>query len=432
MIKTNYFKKQIQKAKKNNFIQNVFILFSGSSIAQAIPLLSMIILSRLYPESSFGIFFLYSAIGMTLGSISTLKYEMAIVLPAKKDDAILIFVLGLIVTFLFAFFAEIIIVVFHDELIGLLGEKDIGLFLYLVPLSVLLLGISEVCFYFFNRNKQYKYISAGRIIKTSVTAVIHILFGYIGLLKIGLIIGLIVGQFSGFLYTLYLSLKHGNIRSGSARVTLRTLLSMGKKYKDFPTFYSFINILNRLSNHLPFFLLTKFFGIIYAGYYGLAHRTVSTPFSLIGKSFSQVFYQEANEHYNTTNRFYPYLRKTYFRLFKYGIIPFILLFVFIPVIIEFFFGADWEIAGKYAQAIMPWVFMGFVNAPSGFVIAILNVQKKIMFFDMAILVFRFLALYSGYILLNDAYYAILFFSLTGVVFNIIIINYLLFYSKKNT
>ena len=61
---------------------------------------------------------------------------------------------------------------------------------------------------------------------------------------------------------------------------------------------------------------------------------------------------------------------------------------------------------------------------------ILNKQKNMVVFDAFLLIFRFLGLFLGYYFYNDIVVSLLFFSLVGMLFNILIFGYLLKTAKE--
>ena len=83
---------------KSEFSRNVLTLMTGTTIAQAIPIAISPILTRLYTPEDFGVVGLFGAISGIFGAIATGKYELAIMLPKKDEDAINIFALGFILT----------------------------------------------------------------------------------------------------------------------------------------------------------------------------------------------------------------------------------------------------------------------------------------------------------------------------------------------
>ena len=76
---------------KSEFTRNVLTLMTGTTIAQAIPIAISPILTRLYTPKDFGVLALFVAITSIFGSIANGRYELAIMLPKKDEDAINIF-----------------------------------------------------------------------------------------------------------------------------------------------------------------------------------------------------------------------------------------------------------------------------------------------------------------------------------------------------
>ena len=83
MIKKIYLK-LLEIILGSEFRKNVIILFTGKSIAYALPVIVVPILTRIFTPEEFGIFAFYSAIVATLAVLANAGYENAIVLPKKK------------------------------------------------------------------------------------------------------------------------------------------------------------------------------------------------------------------------------------------------------------------------------------------------------------------------------------------------------------
>ena len=79
---------------KSEFTRNVLTLMTGTTIAQAIPIAISPILTRLYTPKDFGVLALFVAITSIFGSIANGRYELAIMLPKKDEDAVNILALG--------------------------------------------------------------------------------------------------------------------------------------------------------------------------------------------------------------------------------------------------------------------------------------------------------------------------------------------------
>ena len=289
-------KEKVKDIFKKDIYKNVIILFSGFSVAQLIPLLATIALTRIFTKEQFGIFFIYSSLCAILSMIISLKLELAIVLPSKNEDGKILFITSLLTTLILSVFVFLIIVFFIDPINSILGEKNIGTLLYFLPLSLLFLGITQSSSYWFNRNNNFKSISIVRIAKTSSSSVLQIGLGLLSFLRYGLVSGLIGGQFISAIYSLVLSYKKTIIEKKD--FSLKKISQLIKKYKSVPIYNTSIAVSNAISNHMPIFLLTAFYSIEMTALYGLANRIIATPLSLVGQSVEQVLFNEASKRYN--------------------------------------------------------------------------------------------------------------------------------------
>ena len=83
-----------------SFIKNVTILSIGTALAQAVSIISIPVLSRLFPPEAFGVAAVFASVGGIGGIISCLRYDLAIMLPKEEKDAASVFFLSLIFVFL--------------------------------------------------------------------------------------------------------------------------------------------------------------------------------------------------------------------------------------------------------------------------------------------------------------------------------------------
>ena len=121
---------------KSEFNRNILTLMTGTTIAQAIPIAISPILTRIYTPEDFGIFAIFLAITLIIGSIANGRYELAIMMPKKDEDAINIFALGFIITTSLSLLLLVLVLIFQKYFIFLLKNEEIGVWLYFVPISV--------------------------------------------------------------------------------------------------------------------------------------------------------------------------------------------------------------------------------------------------------------------------------------------------------
>ena len=119
---------------KSEFNRNILTLMTGTTIAQAIPIAISPILTRIYTPEDFGIFAIFLAITLIIGSIANGRYELAIMIPKKDEDAINIFALGFIITTSISLLLLVLVLIFQKYFIFLLKNEEIGVWLYFFPI----------------------------------------------------------------------------------------------------------------------------------------------------------------------------------------------------------------------------------------------------------------------------------------------------------
>ncbi|HHD79092.1 MAG TPA: translocase, partial [Epsilonproteobacteria bacterium] len=139
---------------------------TGTSIAQAIPLAISPILTRIYTPEDFGIFALYMSVASMIAVTATGRYELAIMLPKKDDDAMNIVALSIVISFFVSFITLLIVFSFNAQITHLLGNPEISFWLYFIPITVLLTGIYQSFNYWINRKKEYGRLATNKVIQS--------------------------------------------------------------------------------------------------------------------------------------------------------------------------------------------------------------------------------------------------------------------------
>ena len=85
--------------QRSSFFSNVLKLVSGTTLAQAITILTAPIISRLFAPEAFGVLNVFTSLIGIVAIVICLRYEYAIMLPEDNTDAINIFALCLVIAF---------------------------------------------------------------------------------------------------------------------------------------------------------------------------------------------------------------------------------------------------------------------------------------------------------------------------------------------
>lgn len=357
---------------KNDFTKNILILMTGTTVAQAIPIAISPILTRVYTPDDFGIFALFMAIASIFGSIANARYDLAIMLPKKDEDAINIFALGFIITSVLSSFLFIIIIVFSDNLKKLLNNTDISFWLYFVPIAVFFTGVFNLLSYFNNRRKNYKDIANATIFKSIVLAIVQLSVGFF---KSGAG-GLISGQLLSQVFANARLMKNIiNDRVLVSRIKVVKIVALAKRYKNFPKFSMWAILANTLSYHLTNILISILYSISTLGFYSLVQRVLGMPSSLVGGSISQVFFQEASKEKQKTGVAIYTFNATIKKLIMIAVPSFSILFFFVEDLFAIVFSEEWRIAGEYAKIVLPFFFIKFIASGISVVLPLFEKQK---------------------------------------------------------
>jgi O-antigen/teichoic acid export membrane protein len=396
---------------KSDFSRNVLTLMTGTTIAQAIPIAISPILTRIYTPEDFGMFALFIAITTIFGSIANGRYELAIMLPKKDEDAINIFALGFIITTVISLLLLVLVLIFKDSFVQLLQNESIGIWLYFVPMTVFLTGLFNILNYFNNRKKYYKDIANATIIKSIVLVIVQLSIGF---MKQG-VAGLIGGQIFSQLFANTKLLK--NIIKDKiliSKISKVKMVALAKRYKDFPKFQAPHAFINTFSSNIPIYLFSVFFNSTIVGFYALSTRIVFSPLMVIAGSSAKVYNQKVSEIYKEKGDSYSFTIRLISSLFKKIIIPFLLIVIFAPNIFSFIFGEEWREAGIYTQILSPWIFMVFMVSTISYITSLLNLQKKGLFIEIIYSFFRVLAILIGVYFYN-VYIGLILFSVVGII-----------------
>ena len=384
---------KLKLPKKGSFIFNVLTLMTGTSIARAIPVVISPILTRVYTPENFGIFALFISITGILSVIVTGRYELAVILPEKDEESINVLILSILISCGVSLIILIIIFILNNQITKLLGDREISRWLYFIPLAILLTGIYKVLNYWSIRKKQFKSVSFSKVGQSTARAVTSLSLGLLKFGNAGLIVGNFVGQ---LMATLILGWKvWKNDKDKKKFISKEKIKKAVKKYENLPKYSIWSALLNTASIQVPILILTPFFGSAIVGFYSLSHRVLTMPMSLLGQAVGQIFFQKASESKNDRKRLQYITFEVYKKLVYTGCFPLLIVTFFGKEIFSFIFGAQWIIAGKYAQILSIWILLVFISSPLSTLFVVLNKLKQGLIADIILFSSRVISLLVG-------------------------------------
>ena len=396
------------KMLTNKFNQNVAILLVGTVMSQAIPIAISPILTRIYSPSDFGLFALYFSISMILSVFVTGRYEMAIMLPKDEVDAVDITKLSISITVIVSALLFVVIYIFKARIAEALKNKEIENWLLLLPVTVLVIGFYQSLNYLNSRHEQFKTLAFSRFARSINTSGFSLLMGFFKTGNNGFILGDSIGQAIATVFLFFRSSKLLNVFKNSIDINRMKMLAI--RYKHFPLFNVPSGLLEKSSGQVPIILLANFFGNNFVGLFSLSQRVISAPSGIVARAFGDVFRQQATKEYVENGSCKNLFTKTFKKLFFLSILPFIVLFIYSPVIFEFVFGKEWRIAGEYAQLMTPMFFLQFFVSPLSNMFYVAEKQKLDFVIQFILFLSLCLGLYIGFHFFDSSFVAILLFT----------------------
>lgn len=388
--------------REQTFARNIAVLTIGAGLAQVISFISIPLLSRMFTPEDYGLLAIYSAIVITCATVFSLRYEYKILSPKNDVEAQSLVFLVAFLAVLFGTVTTLISSILPASILYSTKLDLLGRWLTIGVVSGVITAIAAGMTNWFNRCSQYKIITGFRLTTAICVAVAGLTFGFFEI-KSGLLFAQLFGAVFGLIYLLYFGVPV--IKN---RPRLGDLKIIGLKYRNAPKYLLPTAVMNVVTMQLPFFLIAFLFSAQMTGHYRMAYQLLAVPGSLIGMAVSQVFFQRMSDIWPDAARARTLLINSWIFLFLIGSVPLLIVLFFGPDLFALVLGEEWREAGIIATYIAPMVFFSFIHSPTSTSFIVMGEEKLYLLFGLAIIIYRPLALYIGY-LLGSLYSALLLF-----------------------
>lgn len=368
---------------RNEYVKNVLTVITGNGIAQIVPLIVLPILTRIYTPKDFGFFSVFIGSTSIISVIATGRYELAINLPKKDQEAFNLCVISLSLSFIFCFLLMFFIFMYFNFFSFLGLEKEKNYLFYFVPLSVFLLSFDQILCCWNNRKKYFRRTSLNRILQSGFIGGGQIGFStFLNWQSYGLIVGDVLGRTLSTLWLFISIIK--NEKHKFSHCNMPSLMAVAKRYQNFPRYLIIAHGINISSSYFPIFFLEMFFDANIVGFFALANRVLRAPLVLMSTSISTVFRQKASEQYARTGNCLSSYKTTLTCLVLVAFFVFLPLFFVCPLFFVFLFGENWKEAGEYAKIMIPMLAFDFVASPLSAMFMISEKQRLDLLFQIVL------------------------------------------------
>lgn len=370
--------------KVGDIKRKLLIVLSGSALAQLIHLLFTPILTRLYTPEQFGeLALLISLIGLST-AFATGKFDLAIVMASEKEKVALDRGINKI-SLIFSFILLAVSVLFfynknttYSSLIFFLSITSFFRAKYLSRRAVL------------NSHGKYKEIATGRVVENTSNGFSAVILSFLELGSIGLMIS---KTLSFLLPSIYYQSKTHKYLMGEPDLKTKDVFS---KYKSFPKYSIFTELLTQLNLNFTIFGFAYFYGEEVVGHLSMTTRVLSLPINFIGLAFLDVFREKATADYLKHGSCRSIFKKFFYALSLMALLGYALVALFGEEIFTIVLGGKWSLAGKYASIAILLYSVRLVSSPLGYTFHLAQKQMQEMFFKALILILSLATLAPAY------------------------------------
>jgi O-antigen/teichoic acid export membrane protein len=313
----------------------------------------------------------YSSLLAIIGVIASLRYQLAIPLPEKDEDAAHLVVLSFLVVLAMSLLTAVVVIFWGQSIAVLANTAALAGYMWLLPVGILALGIYDVFNYWAIRTKSFSAIAKTKL--TQSTSMVTVQLAGYALGPLALLVGRVFGHAAGTTSLGMLAVR--NRWSTFRAVKMRGVMQAVGRYKRFPIYSTWGGMLNTAGAQLPPLLFAAFFSSSTAGIYLLAQRVLAMPMTLIGKSIGDVFFARAAQARREAT-LDSLVGDIHCKLSQIGMPPALFLIVAGPQIFEIVFGENWVMAGHFAQWLAVYIYFQFVTSPLSQIVSVLEKQAQ--------------------------------------------------------
>lgn len=401
----------IRKLTSSSLIRNASKLASGTIIAQVIAFITIPILTRMYSQEAFGLLAAFSAVVGFVSSFATLKYDTALVLPKEDRDAYTLLKLSNIATLIITGLC-VAVLFFPLEVF-----KEYQGLQILIGLGVILSVNYNNSALWNIRFKRYNHTAMSKIVQSAaVFAFQYLLYSFSGMK--GLIIGNVIGiSVSGvylivtrsFDWRLYRKIGWGDMKE------------QGKRYIDFPKYFTASNAILSFSSSLPVLLFVKYIPMAQVGLYGIALRLISQPVVLVANNIRSVILSDMASKKNAKQPILKWYGKIFLGLFMASMLAATGLIILGDWFIRLFLGEEWAEAAVYAKMLIPLLIGQMIASPGIAAVRVFELQKYNFKYSIVSLICKATTLLGLFVFSSLSFeYIILIFSMVNL--GLIVIN----------
>jgi len=356
--------------RPNEFVRNVAAMVTGAALAQAIPLVTSPLLTRLYSPTAYGTYAGFLFVTGILALVGTGRYEAAILLPREEAQAQHILLLSLGLSGLFAGASAAVGAVLWLTGVTFSGRAfNEPIWLLMGPM-VAFTSWFQVLNTWQVRRASFRDVSASRVARTLIASGLNLSAGVLDLGHQGLFVGATVAYGAAAAWLLFRI--RGDLSAAVRGFDRAILRQVANEHRRFPIFSLPTDGLSMLAQQLP----VVFLDTATAGLFLFTQNVVGAPLTFLTNASVDIFRERAAREYREVGEFRVTFQRMAGVLGAAGVPTFAILTVFGPELFALIFGEQWRDAGTIARLLSLMYFLKLLASPLSTAFLIVGRQRS--------------------------------------------------------
>lgn len=352
-------------------LRSISTVMSGTVVAQALALLLLPVISRVYEPKEFGEYQVLASTVLMLLPLAGLKMEFAILRLRRSAELPSLLALCVSLNVITALLLMLLLWVGVPVIApASAGAMWAG---WMLPASFLAAGLYQTFVYLPVRDKRYFMMSASKVAQTGLFHGGAAASGWLltAPSAVWLLVWDVVSRLVGLSMILGDLLSHQ--KQCMRRATLTSMRRLFRAYRRFPLYSLPGSFIGALVSSAPVFLLTSSHGVEAAGQFGMAWRAAFMPVAMLIYAVSQVVSADISQHVRSGG---DGARATVVKVARHsaliGIAPLLLVYAYAEPLTPWVLGAQWVEAGHMIAAMTPLLLGAIVTGPINMVLVIMG------------------------------------------------------------
>jgi O-antigen/teichoic acid export membrane protein len=332
--------------------KSIRVLTLGTGIAQGIMLLGIIVLSRLYSPSEFGVYAVTLGFATIASAASSFRYEMTILLPKYDRASQLALRLSFVITLVTNATGTIVVLL-------MVATGSLGAFWLAVPITSFFASIINIGSFLQNRKKRYARIVGVQIARSAFFVVSATLASWLEFEGNGLVGAMVLSTALPAIFLLVTDFRRAN--AFVALSQKRRLIFWARKHRKFVFYSTPAVFVSSLASQAPVFLLSALAGFGVAGYYAMTQRVLFAPVALISGAVNKVYLQSVASRLANGEAIYDFTKSLIRKFLLPGLgLAVLMIVAFQFGVLEKMLGYQWQGIDALSMVMIPAFCISFV------------------------------------------------------------------------